>query len=90
MHLCGNSNATVRVRSVATVGGGLAHADPNQDPPAALIALNARVVARTRNGQREIPVDELFTGYYETVLQPGELIGSRSRDSNIYFQRIRK
>ena len=66
--------ATVRVRNVATVGGGLAHADPNQDPPAALIALNARVVARTRNGQREIPVDELFTGYYETVLQPGELI----------------
>src|SRR5439155_14431977 len=66
--------ATVRVRNVATVGGGLAHADPNQDPPAALIALNARVVARSRGGQREIPIDELFTGYYETVLQPGELI----------------
>src|SRR5205823_3932645 len=35
--------ATVRIRNMATVGGGLAHADPNQDPPAALIALNARV-----------------------------------------------
>src|SRR5581483_9189473 len=28
--------ATVRIRNMATVGGGLAHADPNQDPPAAL------------------------------------------------------
>ena len=34
--------ATVRVRNMATVGGGLAHADPNQDPPPSLIALGAR------------------------------------------------
>ncbi len=66
--------ATVRVRNVATVGGGLAHADPNQDPPAALIALGASVVASSKRGQREIPVDELFAGYYETVLETGELI----------------
>src|SRR5438552_4263328 len=33
--------ATVRIRNVATVGGGLAHADPSMDPPAALIVLNA-------------------------------------------------
>jgi len=66
--------ATVRVRNVATVGGGLAHADPNQDPPAAMIALGATVVASSKNGQREIPADELFAGYYETVLAPGELI----------------
>ena len=66
--------ATVRIRNVATVGGGLAHADPNQDPPAAMIALGARVVARSKRGQREIPADELFAGYYETVLEPGEII----------------
>ena len=66
--------ATVRVRNVATVGGGLAHADPNQDPPAAMIALGATVVASSTRGHREIPADELFAGYYETVLEPGELI----------------
>src|SRR5262245_37082916 len=33
--------ATIRVRNRATVGGGLAHADPNQDPPPTLIALGA-------------------------------------------------
>ena len=27
--------ATLRIRNVATIGGCLAHADPNQDPPAA-------------------------------------------------------
>ncbi|HZT07645.1 MAG TPA: xanthine dehydrogenase family protein subunit M [Chloroflexota bacterium] len=66
--------ATVRIRNVATVGGGLAHADPNQDPPAALIALNARVAITSRKGQREVAAEDLFQGYYETVLQPGELI----------------
>src|SRR5690606_4793101 len=35
--------ATVRIRNAATVGGGLAHADPNQDPPAGLLALDASV-----------------------------------------------
>lgn len=66
--------ATVRIRNVATVGGGLAHADPNQDPPAAMIALGARVGVASKRGQREIPADELFAGYYETVLEPGEII----------------
>ena len=35
--------ATIRVRNMATVGGGLAHADPNQDPPPTLIVLGATV-----------------------------------------------
>ena len=34
--------ATVRIRNMATVGGGLTHADPAQDPPPALMALGAR------------------------------------------------
>lgn len=66
--------ATVRIRNVATVGGGLAHADPNQDPPAALICLDATVGVASKGGRRDIPVDELFTGYYETALQPGEIV----------------
>ena len=39
-----------------------------------LSALGARVVARSVGGQREIPVEELITGYYETSLRPDELI----------------
>jgi len=66
--------ATVRVRNMATVGGGLAHADPNQDPPPTLIALGATVKATSAAGSRSIPLDEFFTDYYETVLNPDEIV----------------
>lgn len=66
--------ATIRVRNMATVGGGLAHADPNQDPPPALIALNASVKATSADGSRVIPVEEFFKDYYESVLKPDEII----------------
>jgi carbon-monoxide dehydrogenase medium subunit len=66
--------ASPRVRNQATVGGVLADADYASDPPAMLCALGARAVARSVRGTREIPVDELITGYYETSLAPDELL----------------
>ena len=70
------SIATPRIRSMATVGGGLVHGDPNQDPPPTLIALDASVVLTSSGGQRVMPVEELFLDYYETDLQPGEILTS--------------
>jgi aerobic carbon-monoxide dehydrogenase medium subunit len=66
--------ATVRIRNMATVGGGLAHADPAQDPPLGLMVLDARVHLVSSRGERTLPIAELFTDYYETVIQPGELL----------------
>lgn len=66
--------ASPRVRNQATVGGVLADADYASDPPAMLTALDARVVLRSVDGEREIPVREFITGYYETALQPNELV----------------
>lgn len=66
--------ATVRIRNVATVGGGLAHADPSMDPPPSFIVLDARAQVASRKGTREVAVEDLFRGYFETVLEPGELI----------------
>jgi carbon-monoxide dehydrogenase medium subunit len=66
--------ATVRIRNVATVGGGIAHADPAQDPPPGLIALDARVRLVSKNGERTLPINEFFQDYYETAIQPGELL----------------
>ena len=66
--------ATVRIRNVATVGGALAHADPNQDPPVTLLALDARVQLTSVAGSREVPLTDFFTDYYETVLRPDELL----------------
>jgi carbon-monoxide dehydrogenase medium subunit len=66
--------ASPRVRNQATVGGVLADADYASDPPALLTALGARAVAARAGGRREIPLEELITGYYETSLEPDELI----------------
>src|SRR5215208_381930 len=62
------------VRNLATVGGNLAHGDPANDHPAAMIALGARVVATGPKGPREIAIDDLFKGLFETVLQQDEIL----------------
>jgi aerobic carbon-monoxide dehydrogenase medium subunit len=59
---------------MATLGGAVAHADPNLDTPPALMALDAQIVARSRRGQRKIRVDQFFTGFFETVLEPDEMV----------------
>jgi len=66
--------SNVRVRNVAMIGGNLAHADPHLDMPPVLSLLNARVEICGQAGRREMPVEELIRGYYETALAPDELI----------------
>lgn len=68
--------SNVRVRNVATVGGALAHGDPHMDLPPVLMALDASITVVGPNGERSLPVEDLFTGYYETVLARNELIAS--------------
>jgi carbon-monoxide dehydrogenase medium subunit len=70
---CGHV-ATVRIRSMATLGGAMAHADPNLDTPPALIAMEGQIVARSQRGKRKIPAERFFTGYYETLLEPDEIV----------------
>jgi carbon-monoxide dehydrogenase medium subunit len=66
--------ATVRIRNQGTVGGNLAHADPAQDPPPMLMALDAEVTLMSRRVQRRVPLDALFVGYLTTVIEPGEVL----------------
>ena len=66
--------ATIRIRNLATVGGSLAHADPNQDPLVTLLALEARVQLRSSSSSREVPLESFFRDYYETVVEPEELV----------------
>jgi aerobic carbon-monoxide dehydrogenase medium subunit len=66
--------SNIRVRNVATVGGNLAHGDPHMDLPPVLIALGAEVLATGPGGERTIAVEQLFAGYFETVLAKNELI----------------
>ena len=66
--------ATQRVRTMATVGGGLAHADPNQDPPPTFIALGASFELGSAGGTRSVAAEDFFSDYYETVLDPEEIV----------------
>ena len=68
--------ATPRIRNMATIGGGLVNGDPNQDPPPALIALGASAVMTSKSGDRVVPLEDLFIDYYETDVQPGEVLTS--------------
>lgn len=65
-----------RVRNVARVGGALAHGDPHMDLPPVLMALGARVSIVGSHGDRDLPLEALYAGYYETVLEKNELIAA--------------
>jgi carbon-monoxide dehydrogenase medium subunit len=66
--------SNVRVRNVATIGGCLAHGDPHMDLPPVLMALGAAIAVTGRGSERVIKVEDLFSGYYETVLARDEII----------------
>ena len=66
--------SNIRVRNVATVGGALAHGDPHMDLPPVLMALGATMTVIGPKGERQLAVEDLFAGYYETVLEKNELI----------------
>jgi aerobic carbon-monoxide dehydrogenase medium subunit len=68
--------SNIRVRNVATIGGNLAHGDPHMDLPPVLIALGAEVSVIGPKGERNIAVEDLFAGYFETVLAKNELIAA--------------
>jgi aerobic carbon-monoxide dehydrogenase medium subunit len=63
-----------QVRHRGTIGGSIAHGDPASDLPAAVLALRGTFVARGPGGEREIPADQMFTGFLETALAPDEVL----------------
>ena len=66
--------ANIRIRNMATIGGNLAHADYQSDPPAPLIALDASVELTNRNTVRTVKLADFLIGMYETGLERDELL----------------
>jgi aerobic carbon-monoxide dehydrogenase medium subunit len=62
------------VRNRGTVGGSLAHADPQGDWGSAMLAMHAEVDVRSSSGSRTIPIDEFFQGPFTTALEPTEIL----------------
>lgn len=65
-----------QIRHRGTIGGSLAHADPAADLPMALVALGGSVELRGPGGSRLVAADDFFVGFFETALQPDELLMS--------------
>src|SRR5262249_36307691 len=63
-----------QVRNRGTIGGSMAHADPAADYSPVLVAAGARVLVRSRRGEREIAAREFFTNLMETALAPDEIL----------------
>lgn len=67
--------ATIRIRNAGTIGGNIIFAEPASDPPAALLVLEARMMAKKVDGRsRTIPAAQFWTDYYETDLGEDELL----------------
>jgi aerobic carbon-monoxide dehydrogenase medium subunit len=68
--------ANIRIRNMATLGGNLAHADYQSDPPTVLVALDAAVELTSRRATRQVKLCDFLLGSYETALEVGELISA--------------
>jgi carbon-monoxide dehydrogenase medium subunit len=66
--------AQPRIRNMGTIGGNLAGGDPLTDPGASLIALDAELTLASSNGKRTVSLEDFFVDYYQTALEPGELL----------------
>jgi carbon-monoxide dehydrogenase medium subunit len=85
--------ANVRVRQVGTIGGNLCFAEPHADPGTLLLALGAKLTAKTASAEREIAAEDFFVDAYETSLKEDEVLteisipvpGPNSRNAYLKF-----
>src|SRR5947209_7298435 len=71
---CAASIGDVQVRNKGTIGGSLAHADPAADWPAAILALDAELIAVSAQGERAIKAQDFFVDMLTSALEPNEIL----------------
>ena len=69
-----NRFAGLPVRNSGTLGGNIANGSPIGDSMPLLIALRATVVLASVRGQRELPLEALYTGYRKNVMAADEVL----------------
>lgn len=70
--------ANPQVRNQGTIGGNLCYGDPTTDPPATLLAMEARAMLSGPDGIRDLSLQDFLVDYFETALEPDEvLVGLR-------------
>jgi xanthine dehydrogenase small subunit len=66
--------AGLPVRNSGTLGGNVANGSPIGDAMPLLIALGASVALMSIRGQRELPLEQLYTGYRQNVMASDEVL----------------
>jgi len=66
--------ASIQTRNWGTIGGNLCHGEPAGDPAPVLIALKATLTTTSLKGERNTAVEDFSLDYFETALEPGELL----------------
>lgn len=64
------------IRNRGTLGGSVALADPAAEYPACLVALDATIMVRSRDGERLVKAEAFFKGLFEVDLRPGEIVAA--------------
>lgn len=71
-----------QIRNIGTIGGNIINASPAADTIPPLVVLNAKGKVVSKEGERQVPFDQLFKGPYKTGLKPHELL------TQITFQKL--
>ncbi len=75
LHRFATRFAGLPVRNSGTLGGNVANGSPIGDSMPLLIALRAQVVlASQARGERQLPLEDLYTGYRQNVMAADELL----------------
>ena len=69
-----NRFAGLPVRNSGTLGGNVANGSPIGDSMPLLIALGAHVVLMSTRGHREMPLEQLYSGYRQNVMASDEVL----------------
>lgn len=74
LHTFATRFAGLPVRNSGTLGGNVANGSPIGDSMPLLIALHARVVLMSVRGERDMPLESLYTGYRKNVMAADEVL----------------
>jgi xanthine dehydrogenase small subunit len=74
LHTFASRFAGLPVRNSGTLGGNVANGSPIGDSMPLLMALNSTVVLASVRGERELPLEQLYTGYRQNVMAPDEVL----------------
>ncbi len=74
LHSFATRFAGLPVRNSGTLGGNIANGSPIGDSMPLLIALGASVVLASERGEREMPLEQIYTGYRQNVIAADEVL----------------